>query len=337
MNIINNSLHVIDVESNALSEISVASTNEDLRTYLTELLSKIIGAEGRRKFQFQRDTTEVKSAIDRILSGSNFSESSLVSAQRLLEKEVSVQESIEHLRYEIQKGVLVQALVEIENTRQFVIAKADHSNYLDDEQYRTRRGLPIKKKIYKAFLAQFDRSNRITNMYVYDTNPGLAKYWWSDYLELVEVNTDEHNTDKAFDSIDKNIFSKIKEEFRADHNILRNRVLGFFRSERVFDIDTFIENTIGEYEPIDENLNVADLKRKIRDLPAKRGFDSQFNIKVEVIKAKRLKNIVPINEKIDLHIKDHIDDIGQIITAYKHHGEKFIKIKTDTGYDAFIN
>jgi hypothetical protein len=79
----------------------------------------------------------------------------------------------------------VQALIEMNGTKQFVIAKADHSNYLDDEQYRTRRGLPIKKKVYKAFLAQFDQNHRISNIYVYDTNQSLAKYWWSDFLELI--------------------------------------------------------------------------------------------------------------------------------------------------------
>jgi hypothetical protein len=337
MNILNNALHLVDVATSSVSPISISGPNDDLKTYIEELLQKITSAESKRKFKFERDTTEVKASMDRMLQGEDFSMISRTVAERLLTNETTAQAGIAQLTHEIQKGVLIQAMIEKDGSKLFVIAKADHSNYLDDQQYRTRQGLPIKKKIYKAFLAQFELSGRITQTYVYDTNASVAKYWWSDFLELTEVNTDEHNTDKAFESIDKGVMAKIKDHYRADHNILRNRMLGFFRSSQVFEMDRFIENAIGDYDPVNSDLDIDDLKSKIRDLPARRGFDTQFNIRVEVIKAKKLKNVIPINDKIELHINDYIGDLSQIIHAYVRDGEKYIRIKTDTGYEAFKN
>jgi hypothetical protein len=337
MNILNIALHLVDVATSSVSPITMSTQHADLKRYIEELLEKITSAESKRKFKFGSNTTEVKSSINRMLQGEDFDVASKIVADRLLTKEILAQADIAQLKYEIQKGVLIQAVIEKNNRKQFVIAKADHSNYLDDQQYRARTGLPIKKKIYKAFLAQFDASGRIIHLYVYDTNASIAKYWWSDFLELTEENTDEHNTDRAFESIDKGVMAKIKEEYRADHNILRNRMLGFFRSSGVFEMDAFIENTIGDYEPINSALDVEGLKSKIRQLPEKKGFDTQFNIKVEVIKAKKLKNVIPINDKIELHINDYIGDLSQIIHAYVRDGEKYIRIKTDSGYEAFKN
>lgn len=335
MNIVSNSLHLIDVGSGSINAIQIATDNEDLKKYLKELLEKITSSSSKRKFSFERDTTEVKSSLDRIISGEDFSPCAEINARRLLQKEKTAQEEYEQLRYEIQKGVLVQSLVEVDGVMKIIIAKADHTDYLDGEQFRNRKGFPIRKKIYKAFLAEYNSSNAITEIFVYDTNASIAKYWWSDFLELTEINTDEHNTDRAFEAVDKMIFAKMKSDFPADHNILRNRVLGYFRSSSVFEMDSFIENAFRDYTPVNEDLNVPDMVRKIRELPEKKGFDSHFNIRPEVIKAKKLRSIVPITDKIDLHIKDHIDDLNHIIESYKYQGEKYIRIKTDTGYEAF--
>lgn len=335
MIILSNSLHIIDIERSTIRSIQVDSTNADLREYISDLMQKVARSESKRKFEFASNTTEVKSSIDRMINGGDFSELAGINANRLLRVETQVQEETEHLRYEIQKGALIQVLLEGEGRKQIVFAKADHITYLDETELRNRNGFPVRKKIYKAFLADYDQTGAVRSLYVFDTNLGMAKYWWSGFLELTEVVTDEQNTEKAFDSVDRLVLSPIREEFRADHNILRNRVLGYFRSNREFELDSFLENVIGDYVPVNDNFNVEKFKEKIKALPDKKGFDTQFNIEVEVIKARKLKNIVPINDKIDLHIKDFVDDLDRIIESYKYQGEKYIRIKTDTGYEAF--
>src|SRR5699024_6052295 len=122
--------------------------------------------------------------------------------------------------------------------------------------------------------------NSIDGILVYDTNPSDTKYWWKELLELNMLFTDEDNTKKAFDAIDKAVFTKMKKDHHQDYTYLRNSTVRYFRSNDRFEIQDFLDNAIGEYEPYDSNLNIPDLKNKIRELPSKprSPFDNQFNI-----------------------------------------------------------
>jgi hypothetical protein len=335
MKIIQMALHAIDHTGNKTTYLDVSNENNDLNDYISELLSKISNMGSKRKFVFESNSTEIKSVIDRILAGENYKQEAEKAAIRLLNKEKDAQETIDHLKHEIQKGVLVQAYIEVNGEKRIIISKADHNQYLDDKELKQRRGLPIKKKIYKAFMVQYDIKNNIENLYVYDTNTHISRYWWKDFLELNEVTTDEDNTETAFDLIARGILGKLKEEFPSDHSILRNRVLGYFKSSPTFEMEDFIENAIGNYEPVNKNFNVQDLTAKIRSLPSKKGIDSQFTLTPSVIKAKKLKEIYPLNENIDLHINDYVGNLEDIIEAVKIKNQKYIRIRTDAGYDAF--
>lgn len=335
MNTVNITLHKIDHDAKKVSLLEISKDNEDLNGYIKALLEKIAEAGSKRKFEFESNTTEIKKIIDSIITNKNYEKEAEKAAKRLLIKEQRAQEQIEHLLHEVQKGVLVQALIEINGEKRFIISKAEYNQYLDELEMKQRQGLPIKKKIYKAFMVEYNKKGVQTNLYVYDTNSNISKYWWQDFLELNEVNTDENNTNEAFETITKNALGKLKSEFPADHNILRNRILGYFKSNKDFEMDHFIETAIGDYEPVDKDFKVAELKTKIRNLPEKKGFDSQFTIKPEVIKAKKLKEIVHLNENIDLHINSHVGDLHEIIEAVKVKGEKYIRIRSDAGYEAF--
>jgi hypothetical protein len=335
MKILEISLHQIDHVNSVIQPLSIPKDNDDLITYLKELIIKISETDGKRQFIFESDTTEVKKLIDNIIEGSDFKSATAKIADRLMRKEQNAQSDIEHLKHEIQKGILIQAKLEINASYKVIIAKADHTEYLDDQNLRNRKGLPVKRKLYKALMMDFDRKGSIENIYVYDTNLNIARYWWSDFLELQELNTDEHNTTMAFDYIAQRLLGKLKNEFPADHNIIRNRVLGYFRSNRDFEIKHFVKHVVGNYEPVNESLDVEKLKEKIYSLPEKKGFDAQFSIKSEVIKARKLRSIVELNDKMDLHIKEYMPNIQRIIEPIIIKGEKYIRIKTEAGYEAF--
>lgn len=327
-------LHQIDHVGSVIKQLNVAQDNEDFKLYINELLNKITDAENKRQFIFESEDTEVKLLIEKIIKGDDFLKAAEKIADRLMRKEQNAQSDIEHLKHEVQKGILVQALVEIGNKRKLVIAKADHIEYLDDQNLKQRKGLPLKKKLYKALMLEFNKKNEILDIFVYDTNSRIAKYWWSDFLELTELNTDEHNTELAFDAID-NLLGKIKKDYPADHNILRNRSLGYFKSNREFKIEHFIKSAIGNYEAVNSLFKIDAFKTKLLNLPEKLKFDAQFSIKPEIIKAKKLRNIVVLNDKMDLHIKEHIQNWGNVIEAETIKGQKYIRIKTDLGYEAF--
>lgn len=337
MNILKTSVHQINHAASEVRLLPAASDNQDLVDYIYELLEKIARADSKRKFRFASATGEVNNLITRITAGEDFNTQTTAIADRLMRKEQNAQADIEHLKHDIQKGVVFHILFEDDEVTKLIISKADHAEYLDDQDLKKRKGLPKKKKTYKAFLVEFSEALAVGELYVYDTNATISRYWWDNFLELDEVNTDTHNTDEAFNAIDKKILGKIKKEYPADHNILRNRIIGYFRSNESFELEGFIENAIGDYDPVDPRLKVAALKKQIRELPEKQGFDSQFTIKPEVIKAKRVRNIVPLSEKIDLYIKEYVEDLQEIITPEIDNGIKYIRIKTDTGYEAFKN
>lgn len=314
------------------------SPDDDLKDYLDDLLKKVAKGEVKREFKFSPHNTTVQTEIMGMMNGKPFADMSLTIAQRFLRIESKTITETANLKGEIPEGLLIQVLFEDDDgITKIVISKSDNADYLGKDDLLKHQGFPIKKKMYKAFLVDFDQAKIPGKVYVLDTTSTLSKYWWSDFLELDEVNTDTYNTNKAFDSIDQKVLQGIKKAFPADHNILKNRVIGYFKSTDKFALDDFIDKAIGAYNPDDPAFDVEGFKNKIRGLPAKENFDSQFNLVPEEIKARRLKNVVHLSDEIDLVIKDNVKDYENVIKAVEEKGVKYIKIRTDSGYKAFKN
>jgi hypothetical protein len=77
-------------------------------------------------------------------------------ANRLLRVEKEAQEAIAHLDTKIQKGIMVQALINNEGIRKFIICKADHHEFINEESFERTRGLPIKKRVFKGFICDLN-------------------------------------------------------------------------------------------------------------------------------------------------------------------------------------
>jgi hypothetical protein len=335
MDIINTAIHHIDHERNEVRALPRPAADSDLGEYLQELVSRIAETDSGRRFKFAADDTEVHSRIREMIAGQNFEGRTVTVAERLLRKEQNVQQDYGQLRYDVQKGVLFQVIFNTGAGKRMVISKADHIEILDEENLRKSKGLPKKKKTYKAALISFSDDGSVTSVSVYDTNATISRYWWDDFLELLEINTDVYNTGEAFNAIDKAVIGRLKTAHPADHTILRNRVIGYFRSKDGFDLEDFIENTIGNYLPADPNLDVESLKEKLRELPRKKDFDSQFTITRNVITARMANRVVKLDEQIELHIRDWVPNLGDLITPELADGIKYIRIRTDKGYDIF--
>lgn len=329
-------IYQIDIENEQINPVNKNSYGQDFDKYLGELIG-IISTGSGREFQFERETTEVRGLFPKLLDSTNFPEISETVAKRLLSIEKTAQKKIEKLEVKIQKGIVVQAIVRENDCFKYVICKADHSEFLRDEDYQLTKGLPVKKKVFKAFVATFTESIEITNVLVYDTNSVMASYWWKDFLELTEVYTDKHNTITAFYAIDKGVFTKMKKESPQDYVYLRNSVVRYFRANQTFDMNDFIQTAIGDYKPYDPKLKVDTLKDSIRSLPKQRKFDEKFTILKEEVKAKFV-NKISLTAQIELHLKEDIDKIEKVITTeVGKAGERYVKILSDSGYNYFNN
>jgi len=339
MEITNLKIFKIDIDQEEVQNIDSSDYGLELENYLRELFQIVISGSSGRQFHFDRETTEVRSQISRIIANENFSDISNIIAKRLLDSEHTAQEGVAKLGITIQKGIVVQALITDNQVKKFIICKADHNEFLNEINYRTTRGLPVKKKAFKAFVCTLNEGNIVDNVLVYDTNPSETKYWWKEFLELTMVFSDEDNTEKAFNAIDKGVFTKMRNDHPLDYTYLRNSTVKYFRSNDTFEIQDFLDSAIGNYIPVDSTLNIDQLKSKIRELPSKSRspFDNQFNIVKEKIKA-RFQNTVKLTNQIDLRFKEDIPNIDTVVMAEQAaDGTKYVKIKSEEGYRYFKN
>lgn len=339
MEILTIKIFKIDIAQAAVQSIEPSTYGAELETYLQELFIYVISGSSGRTFRFDRETTEVRAQITRIIAREDFTDISTIIANRLLGCERAAQERIARLGVNIQQGIFVQALVTENGVNKLILCKADHNEFLDEINFRLSRGLPIKKKVFKAFVCSLLAGNNVDPVLVYDTNPSNTKYWWEEFLELTKVFSDEDNTENAFNAIDKGIFTKMKREHPQDYMHLRNSTVRYFRSNDTFEMQDFLDNAIGNYAPYDPTLNVNELKSKIRELPSRTRapFDNHFTIVREKIKTG-FQNVVKLTNQIDLHLKENIPNLETVVTAEQDRdGTKYVKIKSEEGYQYFNN
>lgn len=333
MNIKFTSLHQVDHSLNQVKNIDINNQSDDLRDYTNRLIDEITRSNNKRSFEFKSDTTEVRTAIDKFLDA-EYETGAKINADRLLNIEIEAQDKIDHLNIKIQKGSLFQAVLENDIETYVIISKADHNQFLDEVDFTLKTGLPWEKRIFKAFLVKIE-NGQPKEIFVYDTTNRMARYWWDNYLELKEKYTDTHNTKTSLNTLDKKIFNPIKKEYPADHTILRNSAIGYFRNNDEFELTEFVAQTLENYTPIDPNFPKEKIIRKTKELPEKWKFDARFSIVKEEINKKQ-SNKIPLTEKIELVLKDYISNLENVIEAEKDaEGVKYIKIKTDIGYDRF--
>lgn len=336
MNIIFSKLYKIDVQHSTVESIALPEIQNDLSGYITQLIESIASDSDSKEFNFISDATEVRTLICRTIEQRDYDQPIMQIARRLLEKEVLAQQNT-NLPIEIHRGMLIFSMIQVnENIKKFIISKAEHTEFLDDETFSKRQGPPLKKKIYKAFTVDIDSDLSFSRISVYDTNTTISKYWWRDFLELSETRSSEENTKNAFDSIDTKVLTSIKKDHPQDYIYLRNSTIRYFRATPEFRMDDFIQIGIGDYQPYDSNLDVDSIKAKIRQLPEKYKFDTLFEICPQKIRA-RFINDIKLTDQIDLRLKQDIDNLENVISAQIICGRKYVLVESASGYEYFKN
>lgn len=327
------SLHHMDHSTDQVISIDIDSKSKDLGDYIERLIEDIRDKNSKRSFQFASQTTEVRSAIS-MFSSENYDQASEINAKRLLNVEKETQRSVDKMQIVIQKGSLFQSVINNEDgTKMVVIVKADHNDFLDATDFIVHKGLPWKKRVFKSFLAIIDNSGAVIEILVSDTTNTLMKYWWSEFLELEELRTDAHNTKFFLEFLDKKLLNKLKTKYPADHIVIRNSVLGYFRSQKEFKMDTFYSSIFENYTPIKKKFPIDELRNNVKDIPQKYNLDSQFNIDRSEIK-KKLISKIELSEGLELVINDYTN-LDNISTFKDEEDNKYIAIKSDVGYRKF--
>jgi hypothetical protein len=335
-------MYHIDLTNNTIVQKEVGVG--DLDEYIVELLDTIVDLPDSRFFGFESENTEVKTLLDKLIVEKNENpdapECLPISddiANRLLRKEVEAQEKYSHLT-KLQKGSLIQSLVEYQDELYFLISKVEHESFLNTEDLVRQIGLPYDKKALKTCLIKFTFDDDIDSIIVSDTNVRISQYWVKDFLELKEKNSNEKNTSTAFNAVDMILSRQIKGKSPSDYTMLRNTLIGYFRTQEEFAFEQMVSSVFGEYQPEKPDLvDMSKIKEEVNKLPDKLGFDKRFTIVGKEISA-RIKNVVKISDKIELNLKDHIEQLKNVIKSdTTPDGQKVIIIKTenDKAYEMF--
>lgn len=341
MEIIFSKLYKIDIFQNSASEKADYLKYENFKKYILELLDQIGKKSPERLYKFKSDFTEVRASITRIVQDKEYNLSCQTIANRLLKMEILAQDYLDKkkLGTEIQKGMLIISLIRMtDEALKLIISKVDYDEFISEMTGEIETGLSLRKKVYKAFVAELNNEFQITKTLIFDTNQRTSAYWWDKFLELDVVTTNEENTRRAFDAIETLILNPLEQKHKADYFHLWNSTIRYFRATVEFSIDDYIQNGIGDYLPYDTKLNITSLIDKIRELPQtyKEPFDERFEIVKEKI-TKRLKNTIHLTDQIDLHLKQDIPNQEKTIIPFKRpDGVKFVMIKSPEGYEYFL-
>jgi len=302
MEIIKRSIHIIDYEANqVLSRETPASFDE----YVSELILHINNNDSVRQYKTRSKQTEIISSIlsfspeleaENFDDDDNFNFSMNIIAERLLREEREAQERISRTKTSIKKGSLLQVLFRNEDEYSYLLAKVNHDEFFDDNDFISKTGFPKdKKNIWKSCLialSDLDANEFYAKVYS-DTQ---AKFWNDGFLELDEVVKDEENTERAFKAIDTTLNRNFsgKSKSSVDKTIIRNAFVSYFKSNDHIDYNSMITTILGNYQPTDvEQSKIEELKDKISELPEKRNFDRQFTSISRVINARiRQKYII---------------------------------------------
>ena len=314
MRIVTQAIRVIDYENN---KISARNIMPKFGEYIEQLISYINGNVSVREYKTQSTGTEVISSILEII-------------KHQAEAEIVLQEQIASMDIRVQKGSLILALIEDEGKVLFLLAKVEHTDFFDDSDYSIKSGFSKDtKKIWKTCLFEIDDLNSVKFLARIYSNT-VAKYWWHDFLELNELQSDELNTKRAFKAVESTLSRNLKKDAPYDHMVIRNAMYLYFSSVEQFDFSEMLDKTIKNYSPNDMKAEKKEeLIQKLCDLPEKQHFDHQFKPVLSMIKPK-MKKTYDVYSGIQIKVSSAVEDLEDIIEAYEDgDGKRYLKIRMD--------
>ncbi|MEZ4801507.1 MAG: nucleoid-associated protein [Gelidibacter sp.] len=327
------SLHFLDVSKNEIESVALDADKHNIQEYVGDLIEEILDSPNKRKYTFKPGNTQVKSSIQDIIEEiETVDEVLLNNAKRLLEKEIVAEAKVKRMGRKVQRGSLLHIYFSQNGNDRVLICKVDHDEILNEITFEKDRGLNTKKKIFKSFLIYMGTDDKNEEIYLNDKNNSV--YWWSEFLELEQVNTNERNTEQAVEKITSLIdtYKKKKREFLLDGIIIRNNAIGYFRTNKNFNFSEFMEKVFEDYSPYNENFPINKLRDSISGLIKNEKFDSQFKIAPNKIN-KRIITELKLSSGIFLRISDFVQNLEEKLIPFEGIEGVGMTILSDEAYN----
>lgn len=311
--VISTNFYHINVDSASKNKIKTDLNNLDLEIYLETLLVEVHNKEQSRLFNLTGETTAFNSAINEISKTKALDANQVGEklAERLLQKEIATDKRYGHLSAKdthVKVGSFLQFTYTEKGQLRYLGVKVDHQVILDESDFKRRAGLGLSEKIYKAFRVDFNDKKEPSRISIYDSKSKLTRYWWHDFLELKEANTDTFNTKLACEQVIAKI-GVLKKDFPQDHTILRNATVAAFKQNKEMDYVKFVDETFTNYTSQSPNFDTKKdlLISKLKELPIKKGFDTLFKLIPSAVPFRQ--TTYKLNQDISLVIKEGIENL----------------------------
>lgn len=326
-------LHKIDISNNTADKIVIDINKETIIEYVDNLVNEILDNPNKRMYKFKDGDTQFKSSINKLIENEDEIETIILNnAKRLLEKEINAHDHLKakKLSVNIQKGSLLHLHFIEDDINKVLVCKVEHDEYLNELNFDKNTGLNTKKKIFKSFLIFLDTNN----IYVNDKNN--SKYWWDDFLELTQVNNDNENTEnsvKKIISIVDQYKNSNNKEFQLDGTLLRNAIIGHFKSNNNFNFTELLDDVVAKFNPVNSTFPIKKIKERLDKLTKDNSFDNQFVIVQEKVN-KRITNKVKLGSGLYLSIENFVKNLGEIIKPFSdREGNHGMTIITEDAYN----
>lgn len=316
--------------------------NEAVTNYVTSLLSWLRSDESNRSYDFPVDRLpETKTQILTMLGaddgGASFARSAQALAERLQEKQHAVQGGAIH----VQEGVLLCADMDHDGQHLFLLAKLEFVDYLSEVTWDRQQGVPVEKnRPLKACCCVVRQDGQggweFADISVYDSNATIARFWWSDFLELTEHTTDQVNSKRAYDAWMSLLTEKVKRKHPADFMFLRSGIQFQFQTRPEYDHEQIVSATLDHYKATDATLDVAALAADARKLPAKHDrpgerFDPRFTVDAQACRIRITR--ISLSDEIQLVIRGGLQDFKADVMPADYRQQRGVFVVSEEGYN----
>lgn len=250
-------------------------------------------------------------------------------ALKLLDTEKNAQEKVRGVST-IQKGSIIQALIKNSGEYSYVIAKVEHTEWIDGETFRKNFGFPGEnKRVWKsAVLPLKSANNEVSFGQIKCYVNTQAKYWTDSFLEVEQAKDDKTNTVAVFKTIDK-ILQPLKKTSPADFYNLKNSATHELQVEQDINYPDMVNRLIDNYRPNDDGLDVNRIKEQLLSAMEQGRFDSQFHTDPQAIRRGK-KISIPVSPTVDIVIKAAQDNWRDEFMSHETvDGKKYIMIRCE--------
>ncbi|PSW78762.1 hypothetical protein [Photobacterium angustum] len=331
--------HLFIEENNFKKFVATSSSEHDFQQFAKQAVSHIETNQNKQEYLFNENSV--------VYSGFNNYKDKTINwdklcqnlSNKLLETQKNSQKAIEHFNKKVTPGSLLIIHCNHKSTQNdiLILIKMEQEEFANVDDFKQEYGLPTEKKALNTAFIVFEKNSDAT-MLVSRTNA-----FWINFLDASPVRADNVNTSNVFKSIDTLLKSNVKNKgFKSDYVSLRNHLITYLRNNEGQPVQytDLVETVFKAHTPLDSKFENDKLVKTLEQLPIKKkttklAFDTNFQVDLTDVTANKISTKIDLTDKIELNIKDGIENLEDTIKADEKDGRKCIIIYTNEGFDHF--